>query len=121
MEWITIRLNNFLSSQNMTDIYNNFLILRRVLINKGYVVGDIVDCSVMQNTRPDLIHSKFQAVETNIQTIHNAIDWEDVYYKEYIWPKKPINIAYEINRWVDWLNDTYYKANQLVDNGSESE
>lgn len=114
MEWITIGLTNYLSAQDMADIYNNFLVLKEILEESGYTVGEIVDCSAKQNIRPDLIQSKFQAVETNIQTIHSAIDWDDEYFKEYVWPKQPINIVYEINRWIDWLNAVYFAAKQLV-------
>ena len=73
MEFIEIKKGAYLSAQQMNDIYNNFLFLKEMFKKNGFDVGEIVDNSVTKDIDPINIMSKFNAVETNIQTIHKTV------------------------------------------------
>lgn len=107
MEFIDIKKGAYLSAQQMNDIYNNFLYLKETLENAGFTVGEIVDNSVDASIDPIDIMAKFNAVETNIQKIHNvfkpALGTTERYYKEFTWQAWPLNRKLEVWRWIDWL------------------
>lgn len=107
MEFIEIKKGAYLSAQQMNDIYNNFLYLKETLESAGFTVGEIVDNSVSVSIDPINIMSKFNAVETNIQTIHKTviqiIGKSEKYYKPFTWTAWPLNLKLEVWRWIDWL------------------
>ena len=108
MEWTELTKGNYLTAEQMTDIYNNFLYLKEKLEQLGYTVENLDDCSATKNINPSLIKGKFQSVEKNMQIIHNtAREWDFVYPGYYVWEKYNIDLKEKVWRWFDYLNEFY--------------
>ena len=107
MEFINIKKGTHLSAEQMNAIYNNFQYLKEKLETAGFVVGELVDCSVTYNIHPINILQKFNAVESNIQTIHTALldifESDENFYKVFEWTATTGNRNAEVWRWIDWL------------------
>ena len=107
MEFIDIKKGTYLSVDQMNAIYNNFQYLKEKLENAGVSVGELIDNSVNYNISPSDILQKFNAVESNIQTIHRVLksllESDESYYKKFTWKPITIDKKSEIWRWIDWL------------------
>lgn len=114
MEFVDIKKGTYLSVEQMNAIYKDFQYLKKKLENVGFSVGELIDNSVDYNISPSDILQKFNAVESNIQTIHlallNIYDTDEKNYKQFIWHATTGNRRNEIYRWIDWL----YEAKQLA-------
>lgn len=114
MEFIDIKKGNYLSVEQMNAIYNNFQYLKGKLETAGFEVGELLDSSVTYNIHPVNILQKFNAVESNIQTIQTALldvfESDEKYYKVFGWTATTPNRKAEVWRWIDWLYEAKKRA-----------
>lgn len=114
MEFIDIKKGTRLSVEQMNAIYNNFQYLKEKLETSGFVVGELIDNSVDYSISPADILEKFNAVESNIQTIHTTLidvfGADEKFYKEFTWSPTTSNRKAEVWRWIDWLYEAKKRA-----------
>lgn len=115
MEFVKITKTNFLTIEQMDDIYNNFMFFKEVFENFFGKTIDIEDNRF--NTSDGLIRpsflGRFNAVENNIQMFHNvfvnfgAAFIDENYYKEFSWQPYTQDRFREVWRWIDWMDEVY--------------
>lgn len=114
MEFIDIKKGTHLSVDQMNAIYNNFQYLKEKLETSRFVVSELIDNSVDYSISPANILQKFNAVESNIQTIHTALldifESDEKYYKVFGWTATTGNRKAEVWRWIDWLYEAKKRA-----------
>lgn len=113
MEYLKLKKGPYLSVEQMNVIYNNFLYLKEKLTTEGFRVGTIRDNSVTYDIHPVEIINKFQAVESNIETISDAFgDLFDENYEPYVWQAMTSDRRLKVWRWFDFLDKAYEYANK---------
>lgn len=104
--WTELDKINYLTAEQMNDIYNNFLYIKIVLTALGYSV-EVKDCTVTQNINPKLIQAKFQNVEDNIKAVNNIITWQN-YHEYYVWEAYNPHMKDQVYSWFDWFDNIKY-------------
>ena len=109
MEYLNIAKTDYLSVNQMNAIYNNFQFLKEKLQIAGAPVGELVDSSVTYDIADNKVLEKFNAVEQNIQTLHDSLfyllDKDEKYYKNFLWEINTQDRRSEVWRWIDWMNE----------------
>ena len=106
--WIKLTKAQYLSVDTMNAIYHNMAEINVVLSNLGLDSVELEDSIVYGNIPPNEILTKMNAVETNIQSLHNALscifDGEDKYFSEFLWLPSTQNRKARVDQWIDWLH-----------------
>lgn len=106
-DWIELFKERYLSVDKMNAIYNDFQVINELLAEKGYIIYDLTDNTVTYGISPALILDKMNAVESNIQSVENAIDWINPYYSLFEWAHDTYEKKPEVDRWIMYLNFVY--------------
>ena len=108
MEWITLEKNEFLTAEQLTDIYNDCLWINGRFKKLGYATYEMADCSATIDMNPKFIKQCFDRVEENLKKLHTSIyDWDENYPGVYTWGKYNVTMKARVWAWIDYLNSLF--------------
>ena len=109
MAWIALEKTEFLTAEQLTDIYNDCLWINERFNNLGYITFEMADCSATVDMNPKLIKRCFDRVEENLKKLHTSIyDWDEDYPGIYTWGKYNTSMKARVWAWIDYLNALFY-------------
>ncbi len=117
MAWVNIADSDFLSVAMMDDIYTNMAEINTALLRFGLSTIELEDNRVYYSISPLEILDQMNAVERNMQALHDALFYilggQDKYFSVFIWRNNTKNRKARVEQWLDWLNDAFNSVNHL--------